>query len=416
MRGIWQLADIEEERFAAAASLFALYTWQHSVPRSPSILHDSEIDSSGEEDVDDNLQTTIPSAGLHQASSRILKDKFLDRLSEVLAREKTPSWCSKKSDPKHVAAAAWINSDYDRPTTILLAKNEGFDDRDRKILARLQVWLRAISATGKPPAIDKDTIWIGSGGGEGLVEYYHCRLEFYVSQISQHRLDVEGVGGKTSSTSQLQRLCQRCSTVGNNPTVDILSEIVNLAYDLRDTDWSHLKHRDDGSGNRFAKVVGAISMLGRLRAAYERFKVTALSFPDLESVTFRLVDPPCKLDIENAKLRKHIQSLAKTVGRKHLMKDRHVRRFIGASSLHVHSEIQILVSLESDSGWRRNAHRYIGTSKKLCFLCHEFLQNYVRGSPDGTRSPAYRTRVSHGKVYPLWPPVQLLQSPALVYP
>ena len=106
MRDIWQLAYIEEERFAAAASLFAIYTQQQSVPGSPLIIHDSDSDSSGEEDIDDDWQTTIFSVGLHQASNHLLKDKFLDRLSEVLAREKAANPCTKQSNPKHVAAAA----------------------------------------------------------------------------------------------------------------------------------------------------------------------------------------------------------------------------------------------------------------------------------------------------------------------
>jgi hypothetical protein len=69
--------------------------------------------------------------------------------------------------------------------------------------------------------------------------------------------------------------------------------------------------------------------------------------------------------------------------------------------------MQILVNLESKLKWRQNTYRYIGTSKRPCFLCYELLRNYVRLSADGIRTAAFRARLSHGKVYPLWtmPPI-----------
>jgi hypothetical protein len=396
MGNVWQLADIEEEMFAAAASLFAIHTQQQSVCRPPLTLPAGDDDSSSEEDVNDDWRTTIPCEKFHRANEHNLRDKFLDRLSEVLAREKTAHSRQKQSKAKHVAAAAWINSDYDSPITILLAKNEGLDERDHRLLGRLQTWLRAISATGKAPAIGKDVIWVGLADKEGLIEYSRSRLEFYVSQISQCKLDVGTLGADASPTGRLQRLCWLCSTFDNSPTVSALGEIVNLAYELRCTDWRHLDQ------THCAKVVKAVLMLSRIRVAYECFKTTAFSFPEFGSVELKSAGSPYGSGIDVTRFRKQMRGLAESIGRKRLVKSNCARRYLGASWLHVHAEMQILVNLESKPKWRQSTYRYIGTSKRLCFLCHELLRNYVRLSADGIRIPVFRARMSHGKVYPLW--------------
>lgn len=156
MSNIWYLARIEEERFAATAALFAMYTKQQSICEPTPVLPEDDDDSSNEEDIDDDWQTTVACEKLHRATGNALKDKSLDRLSELLAREKTSNLYPKQSTVKHVAAAVWINLSCDYPTTILLAKNDGLDERDRKLLGQLQTWLSAISMTGRAPSKEKD--------------------------------------------------------------------------------------------------------------------------------------------------------------------------------------------------------------------------------------------------------------------
>jgi hypothetical protein len=209
---------------------------------------------------------------LHEVNRRHLKDRFLNQLSEVLAREKTSNPRLKQSTAKHVAAAAWVNSKCDSPMTILLAKNEGLDERDRRLLGKLQTWLRAISATGKAPLKENDLLWDSRADKEGFIGYSQCRLEVYVSQIGQCKLDVLELGVDDLSTGQIQRLLRLCGTYSNSPKISALKEAVDLAYELRCADWRRF---DNPS---FAKILKAVFMLGRLRAAYECFKTTALSF------------------------------------------------------------------------------------------------------------------------------------------
>jgi hypothetical protein len=184
MGDIWQLADIEEIKLAASASLLAIRGQQQTLLASgqPHLEYD---DDSADEDIGEEWATTRPVARLNKAFRSAMIDKFLDRLGEVLAREKSHVQQSVRNDSKHVAATAWISGDEKFPITVLLAKNEGLDNRDSRMAARLQSWLRAIAATGRPSPIQADTLWIGSENGEGLLEYSRSRLEYYISQINQ---------------------------------------------------------------------------------------------------------------------------------------------------------------------------------------------------------------------------------------
>src|SRR4051794_20167682 len=110
MGDIWQLADIEEVKFAAAASLLAIRGRQQAIFVSDQ-PHDEYDNDSTDEEIEEQGATTKPTARLNRASLNALKDKFLDRLGEVLAREKSHVRQSNRTDSKHVAAAAWINRD-----------------------------------------------------------------------------------------------------------------------------------------------------------------------------------------------------------------------------------------------------------------------------------------------------------------
>lgn len=362
--------NIEEEKFAAAVCL-------HD-PLNPSDGGDDGGDddnSSSEEDIDDDWQTATPRQGLHEANGQDLKEKFLNRLSEVLAREKIGNSGSRRSKAKHAAAAAWINSDDGSPTTTLLTKHEGLHERDRRLLKRLPTWLRAISLIGRAPAIEKDSIWVGLADREGLVEYSRCRLEYYISQICQCKLDFGRLGIDASSADRTQRLCRLCGTSDNSPTTSALLEVVKLAYELRLTDcWRDLDQA------YCAKALKAILMLGRLRVAYECFETAAFSFPELRSVELKSTEASCSLGTKVIFTRfdKEVQTLAKSIGRKRLGKGKLAQKYPHVSRLHIHAEIQVLVSLECKPSWRRIAHPYICTSKKLCFLCSQLLRNYVR--------------------------------------
>jgi hypothetical protein len=151
------------------------------------------------------------------------------------------------------------------------------------------------------------------------------------------------------------------------------------------------------------KVLRSINMLGRLRAAYECFKSVALTFEGISTMEMKRVTLHQPTEINVTLFQKYIRRLAEEFGLpRGLHKNSAAQNFRGASRLHPHAEMQILVSLVKSADWHERAHRYIGISKKPCFLCNQILQNYNKLSLEGARQPAFKARRSHGKVYPLW--------------
>ena len=405
MGSIWLLANIEELEFAATATLLAIRAKQQSLfaTEQPDIEVSDESES--ECDQEEEWATSRPIARLTTCSRHALTEKFLDRLGEIFSREKSDIHHGSRQGSKHVAATALIRPAPQSPLTIILAKNEGLDDRDRKMSSQLQVWFRTVAATGRHPSVPADIIWIGDNG---LVEYSRGRLRYHISQInhldqSMHILaERSGIYGPVVTC--LQCLCQNAST---DSTVRQLSDIVNVAYILRYL-WKDLR-----ANVEHMKALRSINMLGRLRAAYECFKSVALTFEGISTMDMSPVDLHQPVEINSTLFRKSLHRLATEfrlpTG---LLKNNAAQRYTGASQLHIHAEMQILLSLVKNADWHWRAHPYIGISRKPCFLCNEILQNYNKVSMKGARRPAFKVRRSHGKVYPLW---TLPQSEILPY-
>ena len=192
----------------------------------------------------------------------------------------------------------------------------------------------------------------------------------------------------------LQCLCQKATT---DPTIRQLSDIVNIAYILRYV-WKDLR-----ANVEHMKALRSINMLGRLRAVYECFKSLALTFEGISTMEMKPVTLHQPVEINVTLFRKYLQRLAREFRLpKGLLKNNAAQKYTGASRLYIHAEMQILVSLAKNADWHHRAHRYIGTSRKPCFLCNQILQNYNKLCVEGARKPAFKARRSHGKVYPLW--------------
>jgi len=391
MESIWTLAQVGQLEFAATSALLDIKAKQQSIP--PSEQSDDEGES---EDDEVDHATSRPTPQLAEFRHDKLINKFLDRLAEVFSREKSLPRSSNRQDSEHVAATAWIEPDDEHPLTVIVAKNRGnLDDQDVNMLASLKRWLRLVTLTGHCPSIQTDRIWVGGGG---LVEYSRSRLWCHISQI--HETDKTPTvptvpfGVVAVWVEDMQRLCRG---VQRDLPVEQLSNIVNAAYDNKCT-WRDLPLQSEQR-----KAVRVINMLGRLRVAYECFKFVALTFDEVQAI-----------QMEPTNLRQNVQMDAKRFQRllqkpdvdlklpKDLHKSKAASKYKNASILHVHAEIQVLVSLGRNPGWHNRAHPYIGVSKKLCFLCHQILQNYSPLAQEGARRPIFNGRPCHGKVYPLW--------------
>lgn len=254
------------------------------------------------------------------------------------------------------------------PLTVHIAKNGGLDDTDQKILSKLQLWLRAVSQTQRPPPTQTDRLWIGE---DGLLEYARERVWYHITQINQLSGEVAALaahaGIYSSLVNQLQCLCGRAT---DDSTLQCLNGIIDKAYELRCV-WSELdpvKHR---------KALRHIGMIGRLRAAYLCFKPVACKLEGVSTIELRSLNYH-QCTIIKAKV---FQRYLEKVGGEpqlpaSLLKAKGVPKYTRSWRPHIHAEMQLLVSLASKPEQQRRIHRYIGLSKKPCFMCYQILLSY----------------------------------------
>lgn len=393
MESIWTLAQVGQVEFAATSTLLAVKAKKQSLLLTEQSDDESDDDCEPEDDEEDHA-TSKPTPRLAKPRHDALINKFLDRLAEVFSREKSHPQSSNRQDSEHVAATAWIEPDDEHPLTVIVAKNRGnLDDQDVKILASLKRWLRLVTLTGHCPSTQTDRIWVGDGG---LVEYSRSRLWYHISQIHEtdKTLPTVPFGVVAVRVEDMQRLCRG---VQRDLPVEQLSNIVNAAYDNRCA-W-----RDLPVQSEHKKAVRAINMLGRLRAAYEYFKSVALTFDEAQTMEMEPINLCHNVQMDVNRFQGLLQKPDVDLRLpKNLHKSRAASDYRNASRLRVHAEMQVLVSLGQNPGWHKRAHPYIGVSKKLCFLCHQILQNYSPLAQEGARRPIFNARPCHGKVYPLW--------------
>jgi hypothetical protein len=393
MGSIWTLADITELDFAATSALLAIKAKQRSIsdPQRADDQSSDESEFEGEGENED-AATTKTTSELAAFPRDALKDKFLDRLAELFSREKSSAQCQGRKDSSHVAATAWIEADVRSgfPLTVIVAKNEGLDARDRDMLSRLSVWLRAVSITGQDRSAQADKIWIGDGG---LVDYSRSRVLYHISQIRDKKV-TELAKFSTDFAVQITHLQSLCRDINSGSTIQQLSSIIDTAHGLR-TAWKCIPVQPE-----HRKAIRGINMLARLRAAYECFKSVALTFDAVSTIELRPVNPTEDVRIKPAHFSASLKRLCGELQLpRSFLDSKAARKYTKPSCLHIHAEIQILASLGNSPGWHTRAHPYIGVSKKLCFLCSRILQNYSVLSTKQSRKPTFRARQCHGKIW-----------------
>lgn len=408
MGSLWVLSDVEELEFAAAATLLAIQAKQQSIARTqpPETVFDDEEDSEADEEADEDMEhATSDTPGLiAEYSHDALMDKFLTRLAEVLAREKSSGRKGSQQGSRHIAAALCLRPAKKSSLTIFVAKNGGLDNFDRVMLSRLQLWLRVVSETRRPPPSQADRLWITK---EGLLEYSRERLWYHIAQINKQG-DITTALAKDAGihgdlVTQLQRLCRKATY---KSTVQHLNDIVDKAFELRCVwhDLDYEKHR---------KALRAIGMLGRLRAAYECFKTVALTIEGVSALEIVSLNCHQSPNFTTKAFRERLETVARRLQLPaSLLKDESVRNYTHSWRPHVHAEMQLLVSLADKPEPQERVYRYVGVSKKPCFVCSRVLQNYCMPSLRGIRKPFFNVRPGHEKVYPLWtlPHIELTPS------
>lgn len=94
---------------------------------------------------DPNVLGTDPK---HEQYPIELKNQFLDRLAETLARFKSDIRAKTSKDAKHVSATMMVCYENEEHVKIFCAKNEGLEKEDHAFLARWKLRMEGIARKG----------------------------------------------------------------------------------------------------------------------------------------------------------------------------------------------------------------------------------------------------------------------------
>ncbi|KAK3375576.1 hypothetical protein B0T24DRAFT_616552 [Lasiosphaeria ovina] len=409
----WAQSGLNKSRFEAYTKLLRL--------RNGGQVEES---SDFSERPDDDIELADPSDGTesvrvrnlsHVDNSR-LKRTFLDRLSELVANSK---------GGHHVSAALMV--EWPDRVDVLVARNSGFkpDDPSVRMLERLSSELREISRIG---LADSKASAVAENLWTSLVEWYKPRLMDYIVQakLALKKCNLDGLTGD-SSTSQIKgpqvqasplpsKLKELYDALNNTPLLSTktgLEEVILLAYHIcylhPESEFEQIK---DKSGIRSAR--NALGFLGRFQSCFNTLINATERLSNFEGlrivpVTIQPNRPQSKAPdakwsavetFASLTLRLDDQSAEKVIGSGNTKskdtwtKGKLLQKFdkLKSSVSEVHAEVQLVLGLAQHSHVGGAVLRYIGCSKRSCFLCSKFVRGY--GS--------FTTRGSHGKLYNLW--------------
>lgn len=400
-------------KFLSHSILLSVYNGQQE-PEGHGISGDTDPDSSdddcwefdSERDVEVSEELSKLPLADHKRTQLV---KFLDHIAETFAREK--STYAKRHQRRsgggiktgrgasHVTASGFVKA-ANREPRVYIAKNGGVDKKDKQMAQTLTRWICAIAVTAHRPKIDTDRVWTE------LVRYCKQRLDVYAKRVGSllpvHLMTAfrEGSDGMDPAR-ELHGLAVKYKPTDHD-SVETLKRMVSMAYSLRH------KPVPDAVSNHGKKARASICFLGRLRAAYEVFKETAIEFQH----SFAKLDIIC-LPAPNSRapgpskhqLRRQVEELARNIGLPKPTKPQEqlLKVWTGGSELLIryHAEVQLLMHFECAMPGDADTFPHLGCSKRSCWLCHQFLSLYTSRSGRNQKG-FYQTRGCHGRVYPLW--------------
>ncbi|KAJ5218579.1 uncharacterized protein N7498_000678 [Penicillium cinerascens] len=105
-------------------------------------------DSNDEEYNDLEDPTVLGTDPEHEKYGIDLKNQFLDRFAETLARFKTDPKTKTRNDAKHVSATMMVCHEAEKHVKIFCAKNEGLEEEDEGFLSRWKLRMETIARKG----------------------------------------------------------------------------------------------------------------------------------------------------------------------------------------------------------------------------------------------------------------------------
>ncbi|KAI6028947.1 hypothetical protein EDC04DRAFT_3142746 [Pisolithus marmoratus] len=390
----------------------------------------------------------------HACAGDDLKRRFLDGFAKVLSHDQ---------GGKYVACVALRESgnvDLEEPdgakVTLLVARNEAFEDYDRSFCNRVEQLLAALSAflfntsvaprglteTFADPAVE-EALW------EAILDYNEPRLEQYVLNFEDSVLafadsgyldrlptyylvqtlgDYRGVGAfcdsdeigpycKATHNAYMQfaqahiRELRDILSIGDRAVQGQL--LAEKAYSIRHMESVRIfiNAYCDALGSQ---LLSDIHFLGRLMSCYHILVEAAKTIPGFIRLSIELVNKP-----RSHKFSATLPSLGTVFKWLNIpLNPTTVQKFVRDTRvgevghdffelqekayrkpLYTHAEIQLVFYIAQGTHPRtvtKEFYPYIGCSKLCCFLCFTFLRFF------GQPTPFFRVRGCHGRVYSRW--------------
>ncbi|ORX95605.1 hypothetical protein BCR34DRAFT_607900 [Clohesyomyces aquaticus] len=393
LRFSWDKPSLSGPRLQAYASLLRIQT-DGQVDERPEPGY-ATTDGDGEDHVDGDGDS-VAARPLASFNATRLREAFQDWVSELVANVK---------GGQHVAGTMFVNTA--QGLTLVVAKNNGIEGRDRRFLAMLQERLREVSRTQAGfDAGTRDALW------EDILQHCNSRISEWIAQFC----------ADTASFAQTNAGSEECEL-----SIQMLRSAVRAVYDAASAeepqsvivDTAHVIWKTWGEENFVAafpshqdsgrKIWVNVGFLGRLRTAcsvliraMERLDelgdiiIHPLTWPrrrnrkkwDEANKTWTLGETFQSLGIPYTNAA--VKDMCGATWTRHKL----IKKFdeIQRQALQVHVEMQLLLYGTRIQPAEANPSSYIGCSKRSCFPCWEFL---------GTHG-GFRTRATHGKIYHMW--------------
>ena len=423
----WEFHGLDESRFEAYAKLLRLRNGGQVEEASDfSEISDEQMELAELDDTDSVHVNT-----LSQFDDNSLKRAILDRLSELVANEKGGAYVSSS-----------VMIEWPDRVDIFVARNNGIKEGDSVLhmlenlasslrditrldlsgLSRLPFSRRGelITAHLDPVAIETmENLWTS------LVRSYSPRLINYMIEAKQalKKTSLRSAEEETpalhdhqpSLLSDLEEFRALVNDVVRSSTHDGLEQAVQGAYRMCGLYTEQDFAKITGNNANTRSLRNALGFLGRLRTCFDTLVRGAERLSNFQSLR---ILPATGLSTsgtrskrrnpaDNWSVGKTFSSLGLTLDDKTVAsvigtgrtkeswtKNRLLQKFdkLKTPVSGVHAEVQVVLAAARHDCTGALIFKYVGCSKRSCFLCSRFVQNYE----------SFTTRGCHGKLYNLW--------------
>jgi hypothetical protein len=289
-------------------------------------------------------------------------EKFLDRMAEMFACN-GPGVASG-----HVSATVLVRTEGNVPKVYvaknggpsnkndgLSNKNGGSTNKDGDMAKHMQFFLRACAQSSS-------TSDARNGFWGWLLEYNKRRIAQYITDITKLSVsEYSSLYADADAVLLAKKLVEYSAS-----SSDVLAKhdrVSKVAYKLR---YKRLKASLTMTIPQ-KKAVSATQFLGLYKAAYLTFQNVARRDSSFQNITITF------------------------------LKGKTYRVPGHTTDFYCHAEIQLLGFLETDLPPDEHPYPYFGCSKKACWACYHFLDNYATKI-----GPKYDVRGCHGRAFDHW--------------